>query len=162
MKTEYILSIILFFPLLIIQTTVIPLIAINGIAPDLIIILLVFYAIRNGQVYGTVLGFIYGFLFDLITGSLLGSSMLAKTLAGFIAGYFSNENKREKYFKSYNFALIVLLCSVINSVINAFFSSIELNTNLLSLVFQLGLLPGLYTAVFGLIVLIFKPRRSFS
>jgi hypothetical protein len=88
--------------------------------------------------------------------------MLAKTLAGFIAGYFSNENKIDTYFKAHNFALIVLLCSVINSVINAFFSSIELNTNLLSLIFQLGLLPGLYTAVFSLIIVIFKPHRSFS
>ena len=162
MTREYLISILLFFPLLIIQTTLIPLIAVNGIAPDLIIILLVFYTVRNGQIYGTVLGFIYGFLFDLITGSLLGSSMLAKTLAGFIAGYFSNENKRDTYLKSYNFALIVFLCSVINSVINAFFSSIDLNTNLLLLIFQLGLLPGLYTAIVSLIILVFYPRRSFS
>jgi hypothetical protein len=88
--------------------------------------------------------------------------MLAKTLAGFIAGYFANENKIEIYFKSYNFALIVLLCSVINSVINAFFSSIELNSNLLIMVFQLGLLPGLYTAVVSLISIVFYPRRNFT
>lgn len=162
MRREYIYSLLLFFPVLVIQTTIIPLIAVNGIVPDLIIILLVFYTLRNGQIYGTVLGFIYGFLFDLITGSLLGSSMLAKTLAGFIAGYFANENKIDIYFKSYNFALIILLCSVINFVINSFFSNIDLNTNLFAMIFQMGLLPGSYTAAVSLIIIIFYPRRSFS
>jgi len=162
MRSEYIYPILVFFPVLIIQTTIIPLVSINGVVPDLVIILLVFYTLRNGQIYGTVLGFIYGLFFDLITGSLLGSAMLAKTLAGFIAGYFANENKIEIYFKSYNFALIVLLCSVINSVINTFFSSIELNSNLLIMVFQLGLLPGLYTAVVSLISIVFYPRRNFT
>src|SRR4030065_1738770 len=109
MRSQYIVSLLLFFPLLIIQTTVVPLVSINGVIPDLILILLVFYSIRYGQIYGTILGFIYGFLFDLITGSLLGSSMLSKTLTGFVAGYFSNENKRELYLRSYTFALVVFL-----------------------------------------------------
>ena len=162
MRSQYIYPILIFFPVLVIQTTIIPLISINGVIPDLIIILLVFYTLRNGQIYGTVLGFIYGLLFDLITGSLLGSSMLAKSLAGFVAGYFANENKIEIYFKSYNFALIVLLCSVINSVINAFFSSVEFNSNLFVMIFQLGLLPGLYTSVVSLISIVFYPRRNFT
>ena len=162
MRSQYIYPILIFFPVLVIQTTIIPLISINGVIPDLIIILLVFYTLRNGQIYGTVLGFIYGLLFDLFTGSLLGSSMLAKSLAGFIAGYFANENKIEIYFKSYNFALIVLLCSVINSVINAFFSSVEFNSNLFVMIFQLGLLPGLYTSVVSLISIVFYPRRNFT
>ena len=160
MRIQFLISILLFFPLLIIQTTVIPLIAVNGIIPDLILILLVFYSLRYGQMYGTVLGFIYGFLFDIITGSLLGSTMLSKTLTGFIAGYFSNENKRDLYLRSYSFALIVLLCSIIDSVVNSFFSTVELNTNILHLIFQQGLLPGIYTAVVSIIVIVFYPKRS--
>ncbi len=99
MRTGYIISLVLFFPLLVVQTTIIPLVEINGIVPDLIMILLVYYAIKYGQIYGTVLGFVYGFFFDLITGSLFGSVMFSKTLTGFIAGYFSNENKRDYYLK---------------------------------------------------------------
>ena len=162
MRSHYILSIILFFPLLILQTTLVPLIAINGITPDLIMILLVFFAMKYGQMYGTVLGFIYGFLFDLITGTLLGSTMLAKTLAGFIAGYFSNENKVDNYLKSYPFLLIVLLCSVIDLIIGAFFTNIDLNTNFILLFFNQGMLPGIYTAVLSIFVVIFYPKRSIS
>jgi rod shape-determining protein MreD len=162
MRLQYILSIILFFPLLVIQTTIVPLISINGITPDLIMILLVFYSMKYGQVYGTVLGFFYGFLFDLITGTLLGSTMMAKTLAGFIAGYFSNENKVDNYLKSYSFLLIVLLCSVVDLVIGAFFTTIDLNTNFILLFFNQGIMPGIYTAVLSIFIIIFYPKRSIS
>ena len=162
MRVKFIISIILFFPLLLIQTTIVPLIAINGVIPDLILILLVFYALRYGQIYGTVLGFVYGFLFDVITGSLIGSTMLAKTLSGFVAGYFYNENKQEQYIKSLFFCLIVLLCGVIDSVVYSFFSTIDFSSNVLLLVFEQGMLPGFYTAVISLIVVIFFPRSRIN
>jgi len=160
MRSEYIWSIVLFFPLLIIQTTIVPFISVNGITPDLILIMLVFYSIRNGHVYGTVLGFIYGFLFDLITGSLLGSTMLSKTIAGFIAGYFSNENKREIYFKTYIFIFIVLLCSIIDLMIKTIFSSIDLNTSIILLIIEQCALPGIYTSVLSALIILFYPKRS--
>jgi rod shape-determining protein MreD len=159
MRFQYILPLILFFPLLIVQTTLIPLISINGVVPDLLLILLVFYAVKEGQIYGTVLGFIFGFFFDLITGSLLGSSMLSKTLAGFIAGYFYNENKQDLYFKSYVFALIVLLCGIVDAIVYSFFSTIEFSTNILLLFFEQGLMPGLYSAVVSVFIIIFYPKR---
>jgi rod shape-determining protein MreD len=159
-RTEYITAVLLFFPLLIIQITIVPLIAINGVIPDLIIILLVYYTLQFGQIEGAVLGFAYGLFYDLITGGLLGSSMLSKALTGFIAGYFFNENKKDIYLKSYLFPLIVLLGSTIDSFILSFFSTIELNTNVLGLFIQQGLLPGIYTAIFSIIVVIFYPRRS--
>lgn len=161
MKTQYIFPLLLFIPLLILQTTIIPLFALFNSIPDLILILLVFYAISYGQIYGTVLGFVFGFLFDLITGSLLGSAMLSKTLAGFIAGYFSNENKRDIYLSSFIFSFIVLLCSVVESIVYSFFSTAELQRNFLLLFFEQGFLPGLYTAVISMIVVIFMPGRRF-
>jgi len=162
MRAHYLISILLFFPLLVIQTTIVPLVSINGVVPDLILILLVFYGVRYGQIYGTVLGFVYGFLFDLITGSLLGSAMLSKTVSGFIAGYFSNENKREVYLKSYIFSLIVLLCTLVDTIIYSFFSTIDLSKSFLVLFFEQALLPALYTAAISILVSIFYPKRSLS
>jgi rod shape-determining protein MreD len=162
MRSEYFIPLILFFPLLLLQTTFIPLISINGIIPDLILILLVFYTIKTGQIYGTVLGFILGFFFDLITGSLLGSAMIAKTAAGFTAGYFSNENKQDIYLKTYAFSLIVLLCAIIDSMIYSFFSSVDIKANILLVLFEQGLFPGLYTALISVAVIIFQPKRSLA
>jgi len=160
-KTHYIFPLLLFIPLLILQTTVIPLFAFYNATPDLILILLVYYSISYGQVYGTILGFVFGFLFDLITGSLLGSAMLSKTIAGFIAGYFSNENKREIYAGTYIFSFIVLLCSIVESVAYSFFSTAELQRNFLLLFFEQGFLPGLYTAVVSIMIIVFLPGRRF-
>ena len=158
-KSQYIISILLFFPLLLVQTTIVPFLAIDTVIPDLILILLVYYAITQGQIYGTILGFIYGFLFDIITGSLLGSTMIAKTMAGFTAGYFSSENKQDQYLISYNFALIVMLSSLIDSTINAFFSSINFTSNIFIIFFQYALLPTIYTAAIALMGMIFYPKK---
>ncbi len=158
-KSQYILSFVFFFPLLLIQTTIVPLLAIETVIPDLILILLVYYSITQGQIYGSALGFIYGFLFDIITGSLLGSAMIAKTVAGFTAGYFSSENKQDQNLISYNFALIVLLSSLIDSTINAFFSSINFTSNIFLIFFQFALLPAIYTSAIALMGMIFYPKR---
>lgn len=159
-KQHYIFSIILFFPLLFIQTTIIPFLAIGTVIPDLILILLVYYSITRGQIYGSVLGFIYGFLFDIITGSLLGSTMIAKTLAGFTAGYFSSENKKDQYLVANNFALIVLISSLIDSTVSGFFSTINFTSSILIIFFQLALMPSIYTAAIALMGMIFYPKRK--
>ncbi len=158
-KPQYIISILLFFPLLLVQTTIVPFLVIDTVIPDLILILLVYYAITQGQIYGSILGFIYGFLFDIITGSLIGSTMIAKTMAGFTAGYFSSENKQDQYLISYNFALIVMLSSLIDSTINAFFSSLNFTSNIFMLFFQYALLPTIYTATIALMGMIFYPKK---
>lgn len=156
----YIVSIILFFPLLIVQSTIVPLISISGVIPDLILIMLVYFTLRLGQMHGTILGFVYGFLLDLITGNIFGSAMIAKTISGFTAGYFYNENKLDIYFKSIVFSLIVLLAATIDSFIFSFFSSVELEKSIMLRFFEQGMFPGFYTAVISLILVMFHPRRN--
>jgi len=160
LRTEFLYSLIFFVPVFIIQTTLVQFITWNAIAPNFILILLVFYSVKNGQLYGTILGFVYGLLFDLITGGLLGSAMLSNTIAGFLAGYFSNENKRHIFFKPYNFGLIVLLCSIIASIIYSIFSTFDFSTNIITSLFEDGLLPGLYTSFVAIIIMYFYPRRK--
>ena len=158
MKWKLITPFITFFAVLLIQITVIPLIAVAGIIPDLVLITLVYYSISRDQFYGTVLGASYGFFIDLITGSLLGSSMLSKTIAGFTAGYFSTEIN----ISTYIFSLIVFICALIDSIIFSFFSAFDVQTNIFKLLFGQALLPSLYTAVVS-ILFIFSPfkRRKF-
>jgi len=159
MRWDLIIPLFTFFPVLLIQITIIPLVSISGVAPDLILIILVYYSVTRGQLYGTALGAFYGILVDLITGSLLGSSMLSKTLAGFTAGYFFGEAKKELNIYTYNFSLIVFLCAMIDTVVFSFFSAFDLQSNLFSLLFEQSMLPSLYTAVVS-ILLIFSPFRK--
>ncbi len=158
MKFDKIFPFLIFFVGLLVQVTIIPLVSINGIVPDLILIMLVYYSITRGQLYGTVLGAYYGLSVDLITGSLLGSAMLSKTLAGFIAGYFSTETKRDINISTFNFSMIVFLCSMIDTLIFSFFSAFDFNTNFVTVLFEHALLPSLYTGVVS-ILFIFSPFR---
>jgi len=159
MKWELLTPFLTFFLVLLIQITVIPLIKLAGVIPDFILIILVYYSITRGQLYGTVLGATYGFLVDLISGNLLGTSMIAKTIAGFSAGYFSSETKRDININTYNFALIVLLCAMIDSVIFSFFSAFDIQTNVFTLLFEQALLPSLYTGVVSILFIFFPFRR---
>jgi rod shape-determining protein MreD len=160
MRNLYIAAIVLFFPLLVLQSTIIPFMAIGGVTPDLILILLVYFTLRLGQLHGTILGFVYGFLLDLITGNIFGSAMIAKTISGFITGYFFNENKLDIYFKSFIFSLIVFLSATVDSFIFSFFSSVELEKSVLLRFFEQGIFPGIYTAVSSLVLVMFHPRRT--
>jgi rod shape-determining protein MreD len=162
MKWELITPFLTFFAVLLVQVTVIPLLAIAGVIPDLVLITLVYYSISRDQFYGTVLGGSYGIFLDLITGSLLGSSMLSKTIAGFTAGYFSTETKKEINLSTYIFSLIVFICALIDSIVFSFFSAFDVQTNIFKLLFEQALLPSLYTALVS-VLFIFSPfrRRKF-
>lgn len=159
MKSINYFPLVLFIPIAIIQMTIVPLIAFKFITPNLILILLVFYTLQYGQIYGTVLGFILGVLFDLISGGIIGSSMFSFTLAGFIAGYFYNENKIEVNRSSLNFIFILLITASASTFVHSIITESSIQTNVLYLLFEEGILPGFYTAIFGFLVIIFKKNK---
>lgn len=135
-------------------------IAIGTIIPDLIMILLVYYALRYGQLYGTVLGSIFGLLFDIISGGILGSAMFSKTISGFIAGYFYNENKIEFNTQTMFFVLIVFVSSTLNAFFYLLLTSSEIKLSASYLILQQGILPGIYTAVISIPVLILNQKQK--
>jgi len=162
MKFKYFIPLFVFIPVVIIQLTVIPLISIQGVVPNLILIAVVYFSIANGQIFGTVTGASYGLVFDLISGSLVGSNMLSNTVAGFIAGYFSGETKREKYLYTYSFSLVVLISALIDAMIFSFFSVIDFNTNFLQALFNHALLPSIYTSIVSILIVVIPYKRAFD
>jgi len=161
MKIQYIIPALVYFPLLLIQITIIPLISVEGIVPDLLLITLVYFTVAFGQLAGTLYGALFGIVFDLITGSLLGSTMLSYTVAAFVAGYFSSGGSREKYLNTISFSMVVFLCAVIESFIYSFFSILDFNTNIVKLFFDNALLPAVYTGLVSIIVLFFPFKKGF-
>ena len=160
MKWMHFTPFIIFFFIYVAQITVVPFIRLAGVVPDFVLILLVYFSISRGQLYGTVLGATFGLLIDLISGNLLGLSMLSKTIAGFTAGYFTGETKKDTNVSNYNFALIVLLCSIVDTSVFTFFSAFDLQTNVLAILFEQALLPSLYTAVVSILFIIYPFRRK--
>lgn len=156
---KYLLPVLYLIPLLFVQVVFVPLISIETIVPDLILILAVYYAVKQGQIPGTVFGFGAGLIFDLVTGNLLGSAALAKTVAGFVAGYFST-NRIDINLKSYRFIFIILLAAFINSSTFALVTNFDLNNNLLKLIFEQGITPALYTGFISAIWIFATPTKK--
>ncbi len=158
MIKKFILPISICIPLVLIQLTIAPLISYRNIGPDLIILPVIYFSIKEGQMFGMVLGFIVGFLFDLISGGMIGSSMFSKTIAGFIAGYFFNENKIDLTLGSVLFMFIVFICSSIDSLIISILSASEDISTVALFVFKRSILPGLYTSAFSLPSIIYNNK----
>jgi rod shape-determining protein MreD len=113
---KYIAVIIL---LVAVQKTLIWLIALSNynIAPDLVILMVIYVGIARGHIEGSILGFLSGLMMDSLSdGSFLGLSALSYTVAGFIAGYFCIK-EREEFLKKYFLIGIVFLCALIGNSI---------------------------------------------
>ena len=132
--------------LVVIQTTVLSLIALEGVTPDLLVIWVVYLALREGQMRGTIIGFAVGLLFDLATGSFVGLTALTKTLSGFVAGYFYNENKTKLILGSYRFLLIMMMCSFIHNLVYFILFTRGTDISILAAVVQYGVTTTLYTS----------------
>lgn len=107
---------------MLVQMLVVPFIAIEKIIPDIVIIFVVYVALKNGQISGTIVGFIFGLLVDLTIDFVLGLSALSKTFAGFVAGYFYSEPKIFINTKTLRFSVIVAVASIVDGIVYFFIS----------------------------------------
>jgi rod shape-determining protein MreD len=160
MKLKYFIPVIIFFPVVLIQLTVIPFVSVQEVVPDLLLIAVVYFSISFGQIYGTINGAAYGLVYDLISGSLVGSNMLSKTIAGFVAGYFSGETRRDQYLYTYSFCIVVFLTGLIDATIFSFFSVIDFNTNILLVLLNHALLPSIYNTLISILFVLIPSKRN--
>ncbi|NJD23063.1 MAG: rod shape-determining protein MreD [Melioribacter sp.] len=160
MNIQYIKPILFFIPLAVIQLVIVPLISISNIAPNLVFVLIAYFTLRRGQIYGTILGFILGFLLDIISGGLIGAYMFSFTISAFIVGYFYGENKIDINVSTYFLLFILFICGSINSFLFAVVSSSNSNLSLFFMILEEGILHGFYTALFGLPIVIFHPKEG--
>lgn len=79
---------------LILQTTFMRVIAVAGIAPDLLILVLFLMGVRNGIMPSIYTGFLIGLGQDLYSPSILGQHALSMTITGFFAGLFHEKVMR--------------------------------------------------------------------
>jgi rod shape-determining protein MreD len=81
--------------ILILQTTVLDSVAIAGIKPDLVMLLVVLNGFLLGTKEGAFLGFAGGIVEDLFLGSYIGLNALSKMAAGYLAGAAGERLYRE-------------------------------------------------------------------
>ena len=89
MNTTFLKWFGLFLLCFVLQTTMVPLIDIFGVHPDLPLVALFFLGYRTGPMPALWAGFFLGLAGDLYSPSILGQNALSKTIAGFFAGIFN-------------------------------------------------------------------------
>lgn len=68
------------------QTTVFQHIALAGMVPNLILIVVVAYGYMRGRLEGMYVGFASGILIDLLYGDLIGMNAILYVMIGYVAG----------------------------------------------------------------------------
>ena len=99
---------------LVIQATLLPLIAIHGIRPDLMLIIVVSSALLLGREQGVGLGFFAGLLQYLASGNIFGLNVLSKMMTGLLAGIMERKVFKEKVLLP---LLAVALATMFNSTL---------------------------------------------
>ncbi|HUI30106.1 MAG TPA: rod shape-determining protein MreD [Candidatus Acidoferrales bacterium] len=132
--------------------------AIDMVSPQLVILFVVFVALREGQLFGICNGFIAGFFHDLLVTHFLGVTSFIAVIASFVAGFFYKESDVELAAKTFNFIWI----SAISLFVSQFFalpivSAGELNYFYIFLKFTLG--TTAYTSVFAMIIVFINGRK---
>jgi rod shape-determining protein MreD len=136
-------------------------VAVEHITPDLLVILTVFIAVREGQFAGEIAGFLLGLLFDLISSDIIGTNALSKMLAGFIAGYFFNKTLSiQDSIGSFRFLGIVALSALAHNIVYFFFYVQPTDLSFAKFFLRNGIAASLYTAVVSVIVMLVAARKQ--
>lgn len=145
--------------LILLQTIFIPFISVEAIVPDLLLIWVVFFGIRFGQVPATLAGFAAGLVQDLLVTQFFGLAAFAKTATGFLAGYFFNENRTGQTLGTYTFLIAIGATGLFHNLI--YFGIFFQGTGELYLqnVFFFSLLSLLYTEVMSVFPMFYFYRQ---
>lgn len=72
---------------LVIQTSILGYFNIRGVTPNMVLIIVVYYALSKTPAKSQFYGFCFGILEDCLSGSILGMNAVSKTIIGFLGGY---------------------------------------------------------------------------
>jgi rod shape-determining protein MreD len=157
-------TIVLSVVVLLLHTAVVKFLAIGTIAPDIVLLWIIYLSIRRNQMVGTAAGFFLGLTLDLLSGSdgMLGLAALSKTVAGFSAGYFYNENKTFQTLGGYQFIIVVVLVSFVHNAIYFVIFLQGTQLNWADALLYYGIPTTAYTTAFGLLPMFAVARKHLS
>ena len=145
------------------QISILNLIEVKGITPDLLLILVVWIALAEGQFVGIFFGFGIGLLFDFMTLDVIGTNALTKTIAAFLVGYFYKEGHVSERLGSFFFVLVTLVAAIVHNLIYYIFYIRLSDLNYLDFFIRYGLATSVYTGVFAIIAMLLNiPRKQIN
>ncbi|NPV90188.1 MAG: rod shape-determining protein MreD [Firmicutes bacterium] len=128
---------------LLLQATLLELIRFS-VKPDLVLILVIFFALINGSRPGMILAAAAGLLIDLLWGRFLGINILTLTITAFLVGYLENKVFKDNLLVP---ILVVFCGSVLHAGLMLMFQELAGVHLPLSAGVRTGLLEAAYNAL---------------
>ncbi len=130
---------------MILQTTILDTVAIAGIKPDLVLLLVVLSGFLLGTREGAFLGFVGGIVVDLFSGSYIGINALSKMAAGYLAGAAGERLYRENIPIATGVTFFTSLAGLIVNYLLLLY--LDIHVSPLYAFFRVALPTAAYTAV---------------
>ncbi len=141
--------------LILFSVTLLRLISIRGIVPDILLIYLVFVGTRQGALAGTLVGFFIGLFQDLYAPQDLGINCLIKSLLGYLTGI-----AEDKIFHINELGKTVLLMATV-FVNDSLYALLSSSLKASGWFFIAKSLPTtVYTVLIGMILFYFSIRMK--
>jgi len=151
----YLREALFFLVAIIIQTTLVELIKIKDIKPDIVLLLLIFYGIKKPQYHSTILGFLSGIFQDIIGGGFLGLFALTKTVSGFFITIF---RRIGKFKEIHSYILVLVATCLLHDILFYFIYTFNSHLSFSGMLLRYAIPKTIYTSGIGGIILISKMR----
>ena len=141
------------------QISIVNFIEIGGISPNLMIILVVWIAINEGQFIALFSGFLIGIFYDFIKMDVIGTNALSLVITAFVSGYFYREGKSDLIIRSFKFLLIVFISSTAHNLIYFLLYLRISEISFWNFFLRYGIATSFYTTVFSFFPILISFRR---
>jgi rod shape-determining protein MreD len=134
----------------VLQAALAPHMAIMGVAPNFLLLVVITLAMVEGPIPGAVAGFAAGLLFDLLGSGPIGPGALVMTSVGFVAGTM----RANMFAKSWILPVTVVFVAsfLAELAYGIFLAVIGVETQLLPLIWTIILPSAVYDTVLALLV----------
>ena len=133
--------------------------SLGSVAPQLVILFVIYLSLREGQLFGTVGGFAAGLVNDMLVTHFIGFTCFVGVFAGFISGFFYRESEVELAAKTLNYAWISAVTLFLTEIAALpIVAAGELKYFYVFLKFTIG--TTVYTSVFAMIIVFVNGKKS--
>jgi rod shape-determining protein MreD len=150
-------TVLIFGVILILQSTLVQLVAVEGFRPDLILLALFFVAFMEGSYAATIAGFCVGLVQDMYAPQSLGLNALCKSIIGFALGFCQRGVFVEGLIPR---SLILFAAVAVHDLLYFVISFWPDVGSGLSRALTQGIPTALYTAILGYVVFYFIHRKE--
>jgi rod shape-determining protein MreD len=131
MIRSFVVALILLFFSVLLETLLFSNIAVLPVPviPDVALIVLVFFSVHNGVLFGEITGFASGLMLDFLTAGPFGLNCMIRTIIGFGFGFFKNALNTKVFFVR---ILIGFSVTVVKAAFISFLAFIFPNGNIVT------------------------------